>query len=312
MARKLFEFELYRLNLVDELDLLADLYGRPLRADQDIRRVIQEASSPRYDLVLPSGRKRHLWSIRYFRDFAGIDGRVIGITVARSVLEQEGNTVTDAGITAGVSTSAPPLAETVEMLFYMDRHLVAVERVSTLMQTHRWRVATEQVLASAARELGFRSSLVLEPKPEQNEIIQAFRSFTKLIRLRVYLRLPNPELNRYTQTLYDDLLAGGIREYLQDMRNPNGLSQEEDARPFASAAMAEQGYKEKEVLLEGYRDSRYEKVITGRAAAHGSIGELRDFVRGLRATAQTKESTRVLKAIAAEIDRIAPPERDVA
>jgi hypothetical protein len=312
MPPKPFEFGLYRLNIVDEMDLLAELYGAPLRADDDIVRVIEQATSSRFDIVLPSGRKRYLWSLRHFRTYTGFGGLVVGVTLARSILEQEGITVTDSGIAAGVSTSAPPLAETMELLFFMDRHLVAVERVGGLMQTRRWREAVERVLAGAARELGFRSGIALEPKPQKNEIIQAFRSFSVLTRLRVYLRLPNPELSRYTQSLYKDLQNGGIREYLQDMRNPNGLNKAEDARPFASAAMAEEGYKEKEVVLEGYKSGRYERIVTGQSAARGTISELRDFVRGLRANAQTKETARVLQAIAEEIDRIAPTERDAA
>jgi hypothetical protein len=46
---------------------------------------------------------------------------------------------------------------------------------------------------------------------------------------RFFLISPSrsPELSRYTKSLYKDLEKGGIREYLQDMKNLGGLSKDE-------------------------------------------------------------------------------------
>jgi hypothetical protein len=91
------------------------------------------------------------------------------------------------------------------------------------------------------------------PMPNQEEILEAFFSFQRLTRLRVHLLLPNPELSRYTQKLFEELQSGGIRDYLADMRNPQGMSKAQENLPFATAAMAAAGYKEGDVLLEGVR-----------------------------------------------------------
>ncbi|MFH1985626.1 MAG: hypothetical protein ABIL58_27645 [Pseudomonadota bacterium] len=152
------------------------------------------------------------------------------------------------------------------------------------------------------------SSLLLEEVPEQHEIVKLFRSFDRLTRLKVYLRLPNPELSRYTKSLYEDLEKGGIREYLQDMKNPGGLSKDEQARPFASIALAEEGYKSGEVLFEGIKENKFTKVRSSEDAARGKLDALKDYVRGVAANAKAKETQLVISAIAAEIDRLHPKE----
>jgi hypothetical protein len=152
------------------------------------------------------------------------------------------------------------------------------------------------------------SSLLLEEVPEKHEIIKLFRSFERLTRVKVYLRLPNPELSRYTRALYKDLENGGIREYLQDMKNPGGLSKSEEARPYASVALAEEGYKSGEVLFEGHQEGKFIEVKSSEEAARGKLEILKDYVRGISASAKAKETQRVLKAITAEIDRLHPQE----
>jgi hypothetical protein len=98
-----------------------------------------------------------------------------------------------------------------------------------------------------------------------------------------------------------------IREYTQDMRNPNGLSQREEGLPFASAAMAQDGYKDGEVLMTGIREGRRATVRTGRRAARGKVEGLKSFVRGMASIARTREARAAVTAIMEEIDRIAEP-----
>lgn len=143
------------------------------------------------------------------------------------------------------------------LFFDMQRHLVATEYHGELSQNKKWKSAFSRILADAANRMQLSSSIFLEEVPEKHEIIKLFKSFERLTRLKVYLRLPNPELSRYTKSLYDDLQNGGIREYLQDMKNPAGLSKNEKARPFASVALAEDGYKSGEVLFEGVKEGRF-------------------------------------------------------
>ena len=312
MRERRFEFELYRLNIIDDLDLWTN-HLETLRSDEEIVAVLRAATRPEFDWTSAGEIRRYRWSLRGFQryDAEGF-ADVVSLTLARSILEEYGQVVTDEDVVHGRSESSPPLAITCELFFFLRRHLVAVERSSSILRSNTWRFAVEDITSAAARNGGYRSKIALEPHPKQDEIIAAFRSFDVLTRLRVHLRLPNPELNRYTRSLYEDLVSGGIRDYIQDMRNQDGLNKAEDERPFASAAMAQQGYKVKEVTLEGVRDGRREQVITGRHAARGRVGELREFVRGLKANANTKEGARVLEAISEEIERIAPTEDSAA
>jgi hypothetical protein len=189
----------------------------------------------------------------------------------------------------------------------MSRHLVAVEHSGILSQT-AWRDFAAKIFGNAASACDKASFLELEPVPEKHEIVSLFRSFERLTRIRAVLRIPNPELTRYTKALFEDLQTSQVREYEQDMKNPNGLSKEENARPFATAALAEQGYKDGDVQMEGVRGGEFEKVVSGSTATRGSIASLKDFVRGLHANAKAKETQKVLTEVVKEIDRIHPPE----
>jgi hypothetical protein len=60
---------------------------------------------------------------------------VIIVTLARSILEKEGPIVTDSGIQLGTSAAEPPLASTIQIVFTLKRHLVAVEYNSGIMSS---------------------------------------------------------------------------------------------------------------------------------------------------------------------------------
>ncbi|NYG35054.1 DUF4747 family protein [Sphaerotilus montanus] len=213
--------------------------------------------------------------------------------------------VTDDGLTNGTSISYPPLASTIVCLFDLSRHLVAVEHTGELANT-AWRDFLQKILASAASSLQWWSTIELEPVPAHNDIVQLFLSFQRVTRMKVTLRIPNPELNRYTKMVYEDLRNSGIREITQDMKNPSGLSKSPDARPFASAVLAEQGYKKGEVTVEGLRNDAFEVAQSGNEAARGVVKGLREFVRGMNVNLRTKEAKNAIAAICAEIDRVHP------
>ncbi len=306
MTRR-FSFDLFRLNIEDTDDLFAGSGLLRIRTNDDITAVLQMAADPEQDQIQKTRSAVYKWSIREYRDLSEADPQrpLLHVVLARSVLERDGLIVTDDGMSTGTSSLNPPLASTAVCLFDLSRHLVAVEHTGELAPT-AWKDFFEKILSTAARRLEWWSSISLEPVPEQNGIIGLFRSFERLTRMRVTLRIPNPELNRYTRQLYEDLSNSGIREMTQDMKNPNGLSKGEEARPFASAVLAEQGYKKGDVQFEGLRNGAFEQASSGSTAARGSVRGLRDFVRGLHANAKAKEAQRVLVAITAEIDRIHP------
>lgn len=306
MSRK-YSFDLFRLNIEDLPDLFSPHGPERMRSDDAIERVLRTATDHKYDQRQETARAVYKWSLR---DFHRMPSEIVGrqllqVLLARSVLEREGSIVTDDGISTGISSLSPPLASTAACFFDLARHLVAVEHTGDLSQT-AWKDYFEKILEDSAISGGFYSKISLEPVTEQNEIVRIFRSFDVVTRMRVTLRIPNPELNRYTKQLYEELKRSGIREILQDMRNPNGLSQEEDALPHASAVLAEQGYKRDEVTFEGLRDGKSETVRSGMAAARGTIPQLRDFVRGMHANSRTKETEKALTAIVHEIDKIHP------
>jgi hypothetical protein len=194
----------------------------------------------------------------------------------------------------------------------MQRHLVVVEFNSLLMHTQLWRSSLHSILDASAQSLELQSSLRLEPVPREEEISKVFRSFQRLTRLRVKLRIPNPELDRRTERLRKELEAGNIREYSQDMKNPRGLSQSEQNLPAATVEMAQAGYKDGDVVMSGYRDGRFTTVRTGNRAARGRIDGLRDFIRGIASNAKAKETRAAVQSILDEVDRIseapAPPQ----
>jgi len=301
-----FSFDLFRLNVEDSADLFLAPDVPRLRTDEDLTKLLQIATDADQDQIQKTRSAVFKWSLREFRDLKDSNSRqLLHVILARSVLERDGAIVTDDGMSVGTSLLHPPLASTAVCLFDLSRHLVAVEHTGELSQT-AWKDFLEKILGSAAYRMGFGSTIQLEPIPEQNGIVGLFLSFQRVTRMRVTLRIPNPELNRYTRALYEDLSTSGIREFTQDMKNPNGMSKSETSRPFASAVLAEQGYKKGEVIIEGVRNDSFEQVSSGSAAARGNVRGLRDFVRGMHANAKTKEAQKALSAIAAEIDRIHP------
>ncbi|PVY90955.1 hypothetical protein C8C95_1803 [Acidovorax sp. 99] len=306
MARQ-FQFELFRLNIEDASDLFIDVLPKRLRGDGPIASVLEHATDPMHDQIQRTRTAIFKWSVREYQDLSTVspNRNLIHLILARSVIERDGSIVTDEGMATGTSSLNPPLASTAVCIFDLSRHLVAIEHTAELSQT-AWLEFFQRILSSSASSHEYWSSIALEPVPEKNGIIGLFRSFDRLTRMRVTLRIPNPELNRYTKLLYEDLSRSGIREITQDMKNPSGLAKDEDTRPFASAVLAEQGYKKGEVQFEGLRNGALERASSGSAAARGNVRGLRDFVRGLHANAKTKEAQRALIAITAEIDRLHP------
>jgi hypothetical protein len=134
--------------------------------------------------------------------------------------------------------------------------------------------------------------------------LDLFLSFQKVTRVKVHLKLPNPDMSRLTRELKEKLEEDCIQEIKQDMYNPNGLSKKEGGLPLSSIAMAEQGYKKGPVIIEGVSDNGFEKIETGKDTAKGSLVGLKTFLRGLRVNVRTKEGNGLLEAIESELEKI--------
>ncbi len=310
MARNLFEFDVYRLNVVEGDRTLFEQNNSVCGSDKDIMKILNTAIQPDVKYIIEGKRAKYEWTMRNYEVCDYSDGEksdvVIFITMARSMSEKMGEIVTDDGMEEGLSESNPPLAEPMMLFFYLKRHLVAVEHISKLMTSGRWQESITELTKQSAEKNGYSCWFALEPVPEIGKILEAFNTFTKLIRLRVKLRLPNPELSRYAKSLYDEMVNGGIREYLQDMRSGKGLSKEPGRIPHAATEIAQAGYKDGQIRLEGYLDGKHKVVETGEKAVRGSIDSVRDYVRGVKAMAKTKEGKTIIADIIREIDRIVP------
>lgn len=306
MARK-FSFSLFRLNIVDAEDMFPSDLSNRLRGNEAIKKTLELSTNNEFDAIQETRTAVFEWSLREYLDLTEIapDRELVHLVLARSLLKKDGLIVTNDGISHGTSASYPPLASAAVVFFDLSRHLVAVEHTGELSQT-AWKDFLEKILSSVVFSQSMMSQISLEPVPEKDGIVGLFLSFDRVTRMKLTLRLPNPELNRYTKALYDDLVRGGIREVTQDMKNPNGMSKAEDARPYASAVLAEQGYKVGDVYMEGLKGEKFEQVTSGTDAVRGNVKSLRDFIRGLSQNLKTKEANKVVAAITAEIDRIHP------
>jgi hypothetical protein len=74
MAEKTLQFEIYRLNLVNEDTLAFEFMGQPIRTDEDIRKVLALVTDPQFDVDAESGRATCRWSARDFGEFALFEG----------------------------------------------------------------------------------------------------------------------------------------------------------------------------------------------------------------------------------------------
>lgn len=302
-----FVFDLYRLNIVDVEDLLVEKSLPTLRTDDDLVKVLVHATNSDLDQPQETRTAVFKWSVRDYVDLSEeVEGRNLHhVVLARSVVEKDGLIVTGDGLHQGTSSFDPPLATAAVCIFDLTRHLVAIEHSGELSQT-AWHDFFEKILSASSSSLHTRSKISLEPVPEDRGIVGIFESFQTLVRMKLTIRIPNPELNRFTKKLFEDLTKSEIRELTQDMKNPTGISKEHDALPYASAVLAEQGYKDGDVKFEGYINDNFEKITSGGDARRGTIDNLRDYVRGIGANARSKETKAAAKSITEEIDRISP------
>lgn len=301
-----FNFDLFRLTVQDDETLL-DFMGEFIKSDTQIVNVIQGACSKDWDYIQSTPKAKYLWGLR---DFVMIpstpqqDSYGFALTLAKATLEKDGSIITPDAIRYARTETQPPLADTVSLVFYLNRHLVAVESKSSLTYGDGWLDALHKIVNSSARAKNYRSEIFLRPKPKTAQILKTFKSFQRLTRVRVHLLLPNPDLSRFTQKLFEELKGGGIREYLADMKNPVGLNQNEMSLPHAAVSMAEDGYKKGDVVLEGIKDGKRKSIRTGKRPSKGKVEGIRDMLRQLVKVAEINRRLKVFDKIVDEIDQM--------
>ena len=209
MTDRPFEFDLFRLVIV-EPDVFAFI-GEPVDGDRGILRIVQEGCSARHDVSTFGAKNQWKWSLRDFDEGRpdGFDNSpgIATTRFARSLVEQSASIVTDDTIVEGLSHAEPAAAVPLRVVFYLQRHLVAVEHNSAVMSTKAWLDALHEVFDLASVTLDIRSQLRLEPVPEANQVLEAFFAFQRLTHLRATLLLPNPEISRHAKVLYDQAVS---------------------------------------------------------------------------------------------------------
>ena len=302
-----FDFLLYRMNLVHEPPALP-LGTRPIRGDMEIAEVIQGACSPLYEREDHQPKALYTWGLS---DFAKLpdelthQGEVILFNLVRSTVRQEGlNVLPDGTTEVGISDINPPLAKPIRIIAFMKRHIVAIEYVSELMNSDKWHDMLHLVIGTAASELGFYSKIEFEVRPSSVELREAFFFFDVLTKFKLTLRIANPDLPRFSEVLHQQMVDGGIRKFHQEMENPSGLNRDEGTLPFAAMALAEAGYKQGEVYLQGVKDGGIVEKVTGTRAAEGVVRGVRDVIRGIKEQAPSDEVAGLMHLVMVEINRI--------
>ena len=301
------EYLLYRLNFVDR----EGLFSKPVRTDEEIRLLVRTATTERSDLVQSRPRSGSRWSLRQEQaDFLeDLENRqFISVIFSHEATYKEGPIVTARGISRGVSDISPPTATTVHVVFDLKRHVVAIQDVPAIMQAKRgWKTHLELILNSGAIWNNFTSMVSLDPIAPRQIIEKRLSNFIRVTRLRLTLRIPNPDLGPSFQRLYDEMNRGGIRELTEDMRSARGLDLTEDSLPKASLDMALSGYRKGEVRIYGYKsNNERDKVTIADDVARIEIDGLRDLVSGIQVGSTSAEVKRVVRAIIRRIDEMLP------
>jgi hypothetical protein len=304
MQRNTFNFFLYRLNKEYRHDLFSarDAPNRP--DDEWLADYLSVISGHEYDFKRETRRAIYIWSVRNFQN---LDDNFSSLVLARSQLQKTSTIVTDDSLTVGDSVANPPPADTIIMLIMWSRHLVIVENRAGMTTGETWLRNFHAIIDNAKSYTSIPVAPRLEPIPIRGTILEHLRNLDKIFRFRVRLKLPNPELNRWSKKIFDEMVREHLTEYLQEFYSPNGIRADKNSKAYSSAALAELGYKEGGVQIEGQKDGEIVQIDEGKTAIKGKLDQLRSFIRGLETLAKGKETSKALVRIEKEVNRLFPP-----
>jgi hypothetical protein len=303
--RDTYRFFLYRLNKVYREDLFSRREAGDRTDDDWIKDFLQEVCNSDFDYTKETSRATCTWSLRCYQE---LPGNFSCITLAKSQRSRTATIVTDDSVTIGSSISSPPPAETIVLLIMWSRHIVAVENRAGMTTGETWLRNFDNIIQNAKTRIDIPVAPTLEPIPLRGTIVTRLTSFDRIYKFRVRLKLPNPELNRWARHIYDEMIEQHLSEYLQEFVSPNGIRKDEDSKAYSSAALAELGYKEGGVQIDGEQDGRRVQLYEGRTAIAGRIDQLKSLVRGLSTNATGVQLPRALVQIEDEINRLFPNE----
>lgn len=142
----------------------------------------------------------------------------------------------------------------------------------------------------------------LDPVIPAEVVTNRLKSFDRVTRLRVTLRIPNPDLGPSFKRLYDEMVQGDVRELSEDMRNERGLKLEPNTLPQAALDMAIQGYRKGRIHVYGYRDREKADFTITDEIARVEIAELQDFIEGYAAGQRSPAVKRFAETIMQRIE----------
>jgi hypothetical protein len=294
-------FRLYRINFVDR----QNLFEKPVVTNEDVFDVFLAAAHEKYDIIKSRPRSGVRWSIRdVSQDNAALIDRpyVAGI-FSHETTYKRGPIVIPEGVVFGTSEINPPMASPVRFYIDLTRHIVAIEDVPSIMQQKTgWQKIFQLILNSAAHGLNYTSRVDIEPIAPRQIVEERLRSFDRITRLRLTLRIPNPDLMPEFKKLFDELEESGIRELTEDMRSERGLKMEANSIPRMSIDMAMNGYRKGSVHVYGQRNGRAERFTIADDVARIDLRDLRSYVEGMETAADKRGEKRLLKAIIERID----------
>jgi hypothetical protein len=304
-----FKFMAYRLNKVS-IDDLWSIHGRKATTDEDIVAILQHASRPEVDITQKTKKALYKWSIRYrMTEYDEDENPLLShILFAKSTVEHEAEILEEENLIKATTTSNPPPAETMMIIVYWPRHIVLVENRSQMVTGETWLKHFREIINQSAVDAGFNTTISLQTIPPDLEVVKAFQSFDVIIRLKVSIRIPNPDLSRFTEALKEKLERDGISEITEDMKSDAGLSKSEEGLPFTSVALANDGYKNGPVRIEGYKGDEYQVYEESKDTAKGSLAGFKEFIKGISKNIRTKEGGYLVTAIQDELERICPKE----
>lgn len=305
MNNDTFKFFLYRLNKELRSDLFRG-FDYPNRSDDEcIEEYLQTVCSESFDFTKKTKKSVYTWAIR---NYARLNDEFSSLVLAKSTVQRESTIVTSNSLSSGESVSSPPPADTIIVLIYWPRHIVVVENRSGMTTGETWLRYFHKIIEMAKIKVQVPIAPRLEPIPIKGSILHHLKELDRVFRLRIKLTLPNPELNRWAQRIYDEMIEEKLDTYLQEFISANGMRVDENSKAYSSASLAELGYREGSVQIDGQKNGKPVVYDEGKTAIRGKINQLHSLIRGLQTNAGGKQLQNALMQIKDEIDRLFPDE----
>jgi len=303
MNRDIFNFFIYRINKEFRYDLFSPREQLVKNHDDILKNYLKSICIDKFDIKNETKNAKYSWSLRRFIE---IDEQTTSIVLAKSELSKDAFIVTNRDLTTGITESSPAPAQVIAILFFWERHLAIVENRSGMATGVKH---YHKIVDNSKSILNTPVIPRLEPVPLQGSIREHLKKFDVVHRLRLKVRLPNPELSRVAKNIYNNMLSANIAEYLQEFGSPDGLKIEDGNLIDQAVSLAESGYKDGGVKIDGEKNGKPVSVDEGKYAIKGKIAQILALIRGIDINSRNNKALKdSLLLIRAEVNRLFPNE----